>query len=62
MSSDHTFGFEWMLNLVSHYSKDGAMIKLMQSEGTLVQTPGTAGCDVTQLGGGVNASIIIQGQ
>jgi len=50
MSSDHTFGFEWVLNLVSH-SKDGAMIKLMQSEGTVVQTPGTAGCDVTQWGG-----------
>ena len=51
MSSYYTFGFEWVLNLVSH-SKDGAMTKLMQSVGTLVQTPGTAGCDVTQLGGG----------
>ena len=51
MSSDYTFGFEWVLNLVSH-SKDGAMRKLMQSEGTLVQTPGTAGCDVTQCPGG----------
>jgi hypothetical protein len=58
----YTFGFEWVLNFVSH-SKNGAMIKLMQLEGTLVQTPGTAGCDVTQLeGGGINAYIILQGQ
>jgi len=62
MSSDYTFNFEWLLNFFSHY-KDGAMIKLMQSEGTLVQTPGSAGCDVTQWGeGGITAYFIVQGQ